>query len=102
MSSRDAANATVPEETEETEAAVEVHGSRRCYRKVVMVEEWKYDTMETCNHSYDKVGGGRVGGELCIMICNCSEVPHELRDPVRGAPAGGVQGAIREGLPHQD
>ena len=57
MSSRDAANATVPEETEETEAAVEVHGSRRCYRKVVMVEEWKYDTMETCNHSYDKVGG---------------------------------------------
>ena len=42
---------------EETEAAAEVHGSRRCYRKVVMVEEWKYDTMETCNHSYDKVGG---------------------------------------------
>ena len=101
MSSRAAANATVPEE-EETEAAVEVHGSRRCYRKVVMVEEWKYDTMETCNHSYDKVGGGRVGGELSIIICNCSEVPHELRDPVRGAPAGGVQGAVRQGLPHQD
>ena len=32
----------------------EDHGSRRCYKKVVMVEEMKFDTVETCNHSYDQ------------------------------------------------
>ena len=32
----------------------EDHGSRRCYKKVVMVDEMKFDTVETCNHSYDK------------------------------------------------
>ena len=34
---------------------VEDHGSRRCYKKVVMVEEMKFDTVETCNHNYKKV-----------------------------------------------
>ena len=32
----------------------EDHGSRRCYKKVVMVDEMKFDTVETCNHSYDQ------------------------------------------------
>ena len=34
-------------------------GDRKCYKKVMMVEQVEYQEVETCNHSYDKVGLGR-------------------------------------------
>ena len=34
---------------------VEDHGNRRCFKKVMMVEQVEYQEVETCNHSYDKV-----------------------------------------------
>ena len=33
----------------------EDHGSRRCYKKLLIEEKVVYDTVDTCNHSYDKV-----------------------------------------------
>ena len=38
------------------EVEVEDHGNRRCFKKVMMVEQLEYQDVETCNHSYDKVG----------------------------------------------
>ena len=35
-------------------------GNRRCYKKVMMVEQLEYQDVETCNHSYDKVRRGRA------------------------------------------
>ena len=35
-------------------------GNRRCYKKVMMVEQLEYQDVETCNHSYDKVCRGRA------------------------------------------
>ena len=32
----------------------EDHGSRRCYSKVIMTEQTVYDTVDTCDHSYDQ------------------------------------------------
>ena len=49
--SRDTSN----EVDDSVTAQYEDHGSRRCYRKVIMVEEMKFDEVNTCNHSYDKV-----------------------------------------------
>ena len=42
------------------EVEVEEHGNRRCYKKVMMVEQLEYQDVETCNHSYDKVRRGRA------------------------------------------
>ena len=38
-----------------TNNEVEDHGNRRCFKKVMMVEQVEYQEVETCNHSYDKV-----------------------------------------------
>ena len=37
------------------ELEVEDHGNRKCFNKVMMVEQIEYQDVETCNHSYDKV-----------------------------------------------
>ena len=50
---RTAENTIVEEEEEEGP------GDRKCYKKVMMVEQVEYQEVETCNHSYDKVGLGR-------------------------------------------
>ena len=42
------------------EVEVEDHGNRRCFKKVMMVEQLEYQDVETCNHSYDKV---------CLSFC---------------------------------
>ena len=44
---------------EQEEVEVEEQGNRRCFKKVMMVEQLEYQDVETCNHSYDKV---RLGG----------------------------------------
>ena len=48
----------------------EDHGSRRCVRKVIMVEEMKFDEVNTCNHSYDKVH------HLVIILGVPEKYPH--------------------------
>ena len=40
---------------EQEEVEVEEQGNRRCFKKVMMVEQVEYQEVETCNHSYDKV-----------------------------------------------
>ena len=49
-------------------------GNRRCYKKVMMVEQLEYQDVETCNHSYDKVCRGRAVKERCKSNCHGYEL----------------------------
>ena len=87
---------TRADSTNNNEVEVEEHGNRRCFNKVMMVEQLEYQDVETCNHSYDKVPYFR---EIILYnIVTTSELPPVLHHPLYPLPRGGVLRAVQEGV----
>ena len=59
-------------DTNNEDDEVEDHGNRRCFKKVMMVEQLEYQDVETCNHSYDKVSPS-------LPPCKAVSTKHQLQ-----------------------